>query len=91
MILGYERILNYCKHIGLRENIADKCISRIGESNSFEEHSGKKESSIASKILKIYLGQALPKLEKYDVFLSYKSEDEIWAKKVNDYMFKKIH
>ena len=86
LILGYERILNYCKHIGLKGDIADKCISRIAELSSFEETSGKNESSIASEALKIYLGQALPKSGEYDVFLSYKSEDEILAKKVYDYL-----
>ena len=86
LILGYERILNYCKHIGLKGDIADKCISRIGELSSFEESSGRNEGSIASEALKIYLGQALPKSGEYDVFLSYKSEDEILAKKVYDYL-----
>lgn len=86
LILGYERILNYCKHVGLKGDIADKCISRIAELSSIEGSSGLSESSIASEALKIYLGQALPKSGEYDVFLSYKSEDEILTKKIYDYL-----
>lgn len=86
LILGYERILNYCKHIGLKGDVADKCISRIAELNSFDESASSGESSVASEALKIYLGQALPKSGEYDVFISYKSEDEVLAKKVYDYL-----
>lgn len=86
LILGYERILNYCKHVGLKGDIADKCISRIAELSSVEGSAGAKETSSASEALKIYLGQALPKSGEYDVFLSYKSENEILAKKVYDYL-----
>lgn len=86
LILGYERILNYCKHVGLKGDVADKCISRIAELNSFEEAASSGESSVASEALKIYLGQALPKSGEYDVFISYKSEDEVLAKKVYDYL-----
>jgi len=86
LILGYERILNYCKHVGLKGDVADKCISRIAELNSFEESASFGESSVASEALKIYLGQALPRSGEYDVFISYKSEDEVLAKKVYDYL-----
>ncbi len=86
LILGYERILNYCKHMGLKGDVADKCISRIAELNSFEEYAAFGESSVATEALKIYLGQALPGSGEYDVFISYKSEDEVLAKKVYDYL-----
>lgn len=85
LILGYERILNYCKHVGLKGDIADKCISRIAVLNSAEEKASS-ESTVASEALKIYLGQALPKSGEYDVFISYKSEDEVLAKKLYDYL-----
>ncbi len=85
LILGYERILNYCKHIGLKGEVADKCINRIAELNAFEE-STSCESTVETEALKIYLGQALPKSGEYDVFISYKSEDEVLAKKVYDYL-----
>lgn len=86
LILGYERILNYCKHMGLKGDVADKCISRIAELNSFEASASSGESTVASEALKIYLGQALHRSGEYDVFISYKSEDEVLAKKVYDYL-----
>lgn len=86
LILGYERILNYCKHMRLKGDVADKCISRIAELNSFDESASSGESSVASEALKIYLVQALPKSGEYDVLISYKSEDEVLAKKVYDYL-----
>ncbi len=86
LILGYERVLNYCKHMGLKGEVADKCISRIAELSSLEESDEPTENTTASEALKIYLGQATPKSGHYDVFLSYKSEDEVRAKKVYDYL-----
>jgi len=86
LIIGYERILNYCKHVGLKGEVADKCISRIAALSSLEDSPEKNESPNVCEALKIYLGQALPKSGEYDVFLSYKSEDEVLAKKVYDYL-----
>ena len=86
LMLGYERILNYCKHMGLKGDVADRCISRIAELSHFEEASADGADGAASVALKIYLGQTLPMSGEYDVFISYKSEDEALAKKVYDYL-----
>ncbi len=86
LILGYERVLNYCKHMGLKGEIADKCISRIAELSALDGEAVPGENSLVGEALKIYLGQALPRSGEYDVFLSFKSEDEILAKKVYDYL-----
>ncbi len=86
LILGYERILNYCKHIGLKGEVAEKCIQRITELDSQRETEAACENSTASEALKIYLGQALPQSGEYDVFLSYKSDDEGLARKVYEYL-----
>lgn len=86
LTIGYERILNYCKHIGLKGRIADKCITRIAELKAGEESKAKGDDSEFRKALKIYLGQALPMSGEYDVFLSYKSEDVVLAQKVYDYL-----
>lgn len=86
LILGYERILNYCKHVGLKGEVADKCISRIAELSSLDcTYDGDGESNLVTA-LKIYLGQAAPQSGEYDVFISYKSEDTALAKKVYDYL-----
>ncbi len=86
LIVGYERLLNYCKHIGLKGEIADKCITRISELKATGEASDNNTGSTYIEALKIYLGQALPLSGEYDVFLSYKTEDEILARKVYDYL-----
>ena len=86
LILGYERILNYCKYMGLKGEIADKCISRIAELSSFNELQNGDNNSNIINALKIYLGQAIPQSGEYDVFLSYKSEDTILAQKVFEYL-----
>ena len=86
LILGYERILNYCKHVGLKGEVADQCITRIAQLSALEEAAHPVESSAQSQALKIYLGQILPQSGAYDVFISYKSEDEALARKVYDYL-----
>lgn len=86
LILGYERILNYCKHIGIKGTVVEKCISRIVELSSMKEIIELSESSVVTEALKIYLGQSLPESGNYDVFLSYKSEDEVLARKVYDHL-----
>ena len=86
LILGYERVLNYCKHVGLRGSVADKCISRIAELGEMKGAEEVVEHSTETEALKIYLGQALPQSGEYDVFLSYKSEDEALATKIYDHL-----
>ena len=86
LILGYERVLNYCKYLGLKGEVANQCISKIAELSALEDSETMSGSSAATEALKIYLGQALPKSGEYDVFLYYKSEDEIIAQKVYDYL-----
>jgi hypothetical protein len=86
LILGYERILNYCKHVGVRGEVTDHCIDRIAQLSAQEGTASDCQHSVASEALKIYLGQALPMSGEYDVFLSFKSEDEVLAKKVFDFL-----
>ena len=86
LILGYERILNYCKHVGLKGQVADQCITRIAQLSAFEEPGQPAENTPQTQALKIYLGQILPQSGEYDVFISYKSEDEALARKVYDYL-----
>lgn len=86
LMLGYERILNYCKHVGLKGEVADQCITRIAQLSEWEDTPQTGESSAQTQALKIYLGQILPQSGEYDVFISYKSEDEALARKVYDYL-----
>lgn len=86
LIIGYGRVLNYCKHIGLKGKVADRCISRITELSSFDDSSVEAPKTTTVSALKLYLGQALPETGNYDVFISYKSEDLAIAQKVYDYL-----
>lgn len=83
---GYERILNYCKYMGLNDEVAEKCVRRIAELERENTKANDSESLELLEALKIYLGQALPKSGYYDVFISYKTEDSALAEKVYDYL-----
>lgn len=85
IIEGYQRILNYCVHNGMKNDVSGECIKRISE---LREKGGTRENSDKDLCdsLKIYLGQALPGSGDYDVFISYKSEDERLAQKVYRYL-----
>ncbi len=86
LVVGYERLLNYCKHIGLRGEIADTCISRIAELKAQEDELSEEQHEEYSEALKIYLGQMKNNPGEYDVFISFKSQDEALAQKVYDYL-----
>ena len=84
IIEGYKRILNYCILSGIKNSVPKTCIQRISELR--EKDIPDSNSYDIIKDLKIYLGQALPDSGDYDVFISYKSEDEKLAEKVYEYL-----
>lgn len=86
LILGYERILNYCKHMGIKGPVAEQCIRRITQLTEKLEQRTEQPATDHCEALKIYLGQATPQSGSYDVFISYKSEDVLLAQKVYDYL-----
>lgn len=85
MIEGYQRVLNYCLQLGLSEEISSECIRKIAELKEKEPVDSPEISSVASA-LKVFLGQAVPGSGNYDVFISFKSEDEDLARKVYDFL-----
>ncbi len=85
LIDGYERVLDYCRYIGLQGAIPDECIRRIGELNMYDS-SADDENAVADESLKIYLGCKKPETGGYDVFISFKSQDEQLAQKVYKYL-----
>lgn len=85
MIEGYQRVLNYCLQLGLSEEISSECIRKIAELKEKEPVDSPEISSIVSA-LKVFLGQAVPGSGNYDVFISFKSEDEDLARKVYDFL-----
>ncbi len=86
LILGYKRILNYCEHMGIQGEAVEKCIDRIAVLEQTADTSPAGKDTDCSKALKLYLGQTLPESGEYDIFLSYKSEDEAIARKVYNYL-----
>lgn len=90
LISAYNRIIDYCKTVGLGTSVAEKAIDRIADlrlqlnENIDETENGKK----TLQSLKVYLGQALPDTGNYDVFISHKSADDKLADKVYDYLIK---
>lgn len=85
MIEGYQRVLNYCMQLGLSEQISSECIRKIAELKEKEPVDSPESSSVASA-LKVFLGQAAPGSGNYDVFVSFKSEDEALARKIYDFL-----
>ena len=71
--------------IGLSEQISSECIRRIAELKETETISSS-ENSLISSALKVFLGQAAPGSGNYDMFISFKSEDESLAQKVYDFL-----
>lgn len=86
LITGYERILDFCKHMKISGNIAAKCVKRIMELKNLNIEEEKETQSPLPEGLKIYLGKALPGTGNYDVFISFKSEDTDLAEKIFDYL-----
>ena len=85
IIEGYQRVLNYCMQLGLSEQISAECIRKIAELKEKEAIESSTDNAIAGA-LKVFLGQAAPGSGNYDVFISFKSEDEILARKVYDFL-----
>jgi len=80
---SFERLKNYCNIIGAKE-ISARCIEYITQIDqqlcqlSFAEEA----SDTVEMGLKALLGLKLPNSGQYDVFISYKHEDEDIAKNV---------
>lgn len=86
IIEGYQRVLNYCMQLGLSEQISAECIRKIAELKEKEAIESSTDNAIAGA-LKVFLGQAAPGSGNYDVFISFKSEDEELARRI--YVFLK--
>lgn len=85
IIEGYQRVLNYCMQLGLSEQISSECIRKIAELKEKEVSESTTDTAIACA-LKVFLGQAAPGSGNYDVFVSFKSEDESLARKVYEFL-----
>lgn len=87
LLTSYERLLNYCNIINAVE-VAGECIERIAEIKT--ELAGINEDKCEDKKLengiKSLLGLTLRGSGKYDVFISFKSEDSDLGAKVYSFL-----
>ncbi len=85
---SYFRLMNYCKSIGNMDKIIATSLSKLKEierkSKEIKMHN--KNSSEVIKSYRTYLGLEFPQSDNYDVFISYKSEDEMLARRVYDFL-----
>jgi len=90
---NYFRLLNYCKFTGNKENIIKNCLEKLKNVESEFENCKKNnetlESNSLSKAYRIYLGLDIPGSDNYDVFISYKSEDQKLAELVYEFLVSK--
>ncbi len=86
---SYTRLLNYCKTIGGMDDVISSALSKMKESEK-EFAKGKliveETKNDIIKQYRTYLGLEFPESDNYDVFISYKSEDEMLARRVYDYL-----
>lgn len=85
LITGYQRILDYCGVLGIKGDVAKKCVERIDELKTVNDEIDGDYSEI-NTALRVYLGETLPQFGEYDVFLSYKSEDVSMATTIYNFL-----
>lgn len=87
LIDGYRRILDYCQQVGLGGRVPDTCMKRIDDLRRKAGNKGE-TSTASTTALKVYLGKAYPQSGYYDAFISYKSENEVLAREVYEFLVK---
>ncbi len=86
---SYSRLLNYCKTIGGMDDLISSALLKIKTvETDFSKNKISTDINNANfiKSYRTYLGLEFPASENYDVFISYKSEDEVFARRVYDYL-----
>lgn len=92
---SYSRLLNYCKSIGGMDSLmstvlskSNKVIQRLKSEVRANENTedGKEHDRRIIKSYRNYLGLDFPEADNYDVFISYKSQDEIYARRVYEFL-----
>lgn len=86
---SYSRLLNYCKTIGGMDGVISSALSKMKEAEKEFTKGNLVAEGTKIDIIKpyrTYLGLEFPESDNYDVFISYKSEDEMLARRVYDYL-----
>lgn len=88
---SYERLKNYCIVVGA-DDVAAECAERIVElrNEAEKQQNQTEENEKAEKGIKSLLGYTLENSGKYDVFISFKSEDSDLAEKIYNYCHRKM-
>ena len=89
--VSYSRLLSYCKTVGGMEDIIDNCLKEliIVEREFDIKHQKEKDMNQADKLnrsYRTYLGLETIGVENYDAFISYKSQDELLARRVFEFL-----
>ena len=86
---SYTRLLNYCKIIGGMDDVISSALSKMKKSEKEFSKGNLVTKEVKNDIIntyRTYLGLEFPESDNYDVFISYKSEDEMLARRVYDYL-----
>ena len=90
LLTSYERLKNYCEIVGADE-VTTECVEQMAEIRNELAHSGANQNNEkAEKGIKSLLGITIPGTGNYDVFISFKSQDEDLGKTVYDYFRKNM-
>lgn len=90
LLTSYERLKNYCEIVGADE-VKTECVEQMAEIRNELAHSGANQNNEkAEKGIKSLLGITIPGTGTYDVFISFKSQDEDLGKTVYDYFRKNL-
>lgn len=88
LIDGYRRIVDYCQEVKLKGSVPTTCLQRIKELEDRGAAQVEERPTTETSALKVFLGKAFPQSGFYDVFISYKSENEAQARDVYDFLTK---
>lgn len=87
---SYLRLLNYCKAVGGMDVVISRVIKESEKTlKELKDNCRQNKDERVDPIIKsyrMYLGLDFPESDDYDVFISYKSEDEKYARRVYDYL-----
>ena len=90
LLTSYERLKNYCEIVGAQQIISE-CVEQIAEIRTEMSMTGTNPGNeLAEKGIKSLLGITIAGAGNYDVFISYKSQDEDLGKVIYDFFRKNM-
>ncbi len=90
LLTSYERLKNYCEIVGAGQVITE-CIEQMAEIRSeLTSVATSTSNEKAEKGIKSLLGITIPGTGDYDVFISFKSQDEDLGKTIYDFFRKNM-